>query len=272
MQKNYIDKYKFNNKGWIWGAIWPSLIYLGLSLIVGIIGGIIAGIISYKKDIPAMDIALSGKFNLILTLIVQILVIAIILPIYLYNRKHYYPKPKQKPTIKIILLSVCFIFLIGIPCDLLLQFIKEHFINKTTGIDLVNGIIADAPLLLSIVSVVTIGPITEELMIRGLTLNKILSRKSIIFAMILSGIIFGIIHLNLIQGLFAALAGIALAYVFIKTKSLIPCIICHIANNLLALIEINMTNKTTLIINIIIIVVCIIPSIIFIKEKEIEYE
>jgi membrane protease YdiL (CAAX protease family) len=272
MKKNYNDKFHFKTKGWIWGSIWPSLLYLGLSIIIGIIGGIIAAIVSHNNGTPVMEIALSGKFNLIMTIIVQILTIAVVLPFYLYNRKHYYPKPKQKPSIKIVIYSIFFIFLVGIPSDYLLSFIKEHFISNETGLDLVNNIISDAPIVISLISVVILAPITEELMIRGLTLNKLLSKKSVLFSVLASGIIFGVIHMNILQGIFAAIAGFALAYVFIKTKSIIPCIICHFANNLLALIEINMTDKQILIFSIVLMIISIVPTYLLIKEKEIEYE
>ena len=272
MKKDYIEKYHFNNKGWIWGTIWPALLYLGLSFFIGIIGAIIAAIYASIKGIDYMDIAYSGNLNLFLNIIVQIISLSIYLPIYLINKKKYYPKPKQKPNIKIILLSICFVFLILTPTDMLLTYISNHFDISSSYYELTQELITDASPIISIITVILLGPITEELMIRGLSLNKALSRKKVITAIIISSIIFGIIHLNLLQGIFAFIVGITLAIVFIKTKSIIPCIIIHIINNLIAYITMYTTNNTTLIINIITIVISIIPAILFIKEKEIEYE
>jgi len=270
MKTDYKKYYHFKNKGWIWGILWPSLLYLGLSIIIGVIGGIIAGIYAAMHDINAMDIALSGTFNLSLNMVVQILTIAVCLPIYLYNRKHYYSKPKTKPSIKLIIFSICFVLLISVPLDYLLTYIKNNFLGETK-LDLVNQLISDANIYITILSASILAPIVEELMLRGLTLNKALSRTNTITAILISSIIFGILHMNVIQGIFAFLIGIPLALVFIKTKSIIPCILCHLANNLIAVFQMDISSKGYLISNIVIIVITIIPAYLFIKGKEIDY-
>jgi len=80
--------------------------------------------------------------------------------------------------------------------------------------------------------------IWEEIAFRGVILNLQRKKYTETTVIILNGIIFGLFHLvNLIWGfdwfgtivqvIYASCLGITLAYVFMKTKSLIPCILVH---------------------------------------------
>lgn len=81
---------------------------------------------------------------------------------------------------------------------------------------------------------VLIAPIGEEVCIRGLTLYRAKKSFGLVGCMVLSGILFGIYHMNPIQGIYAIPLGMIFAYVGYKYNSVIPCIICHIINNLIA--------------------------------------
>lgn len=84
-----------------------------------------------------------------------------------------------------------------------------------------------------ILGAVILAPIGEELIYRGIVLRcsaKISQR----FAIFFSAFIFGIMHGNPYQFVLGFLLGIPLAMVTLKTGSLIPAIICHMMNNLLA--------------------------------------
>lgn len=80
-----------------------------------------------------------------------------------------------------------------------------------------------------------IAPITEELLLRGVVLKNF-SRVSQRFAILLSALLFGIMHENLMQFLFTFPLGILLAYITIRHNSLTPAIITHIAVNSLGML------------------------------------
>ncbi|MHA1884828.1 MAG: CPBP family glutamic-type intramembrane protease [Promethearchaeota archaeon] len=80
--------------------------------------------------------------------------------------------------------------------------------------------------------------IWEEVAFRGVILNLQRKKYSQTTAVILNGVIFGLYHLvNLVWGLdwfgtilqviYTSCLGVTLAYVFMRTRSLIPCIIVH---------------------------------------------
>ena len=83
---------------------------------------------------------------------------------------------------------------------------------------------------------VILAPIGEELIYRGVVLRcsaKISQR----FAIFFSAFIFGIMHGNPYQFVLGFLLGIPLAMVTLKTGSIVPAIICHMTNNLMASIS-----------------------------------
>lgn len=84
-----------------------------------------------------------------------------------------------------------------------------------------------------IISAVILAPIGEELIYRGIVL-RCSAKVSQRFAIFFSAFIFGIMHGNPYQFVLGFLIGIPMAIVTIRTGSLIPSIICHMANNALA--------------------------------------
>lgn len=79
-----------------------------------------------------------------------------------------------------------------------------------------------------------VGPVLEELFFRGF-LYRQLARYNWVFAAVVSGVLFGLIHLNIGQGVFACVFGLILAWSYHRTGSLVTPVFLHIANNCLAL-------------------------------------
>ncbi|MBQ8784033.1 MAG: CPBP family intramembrane metalloprotease [Clostridia bacterium] len=84
--------------------------------------------------------------------------------------------------------------------------------------------------------VAIIPAIVEEVAIRGIVMPP-LRKYGDRFAIIMSAIIFAIMHSNMLQIPFAFVAGIVLGYFAISTKSLWTSIAIHAANNLLSVIS-----------------------------------
>lgn len=75
-----------------------------------------------------------------------------------------------------------------------------------------------------------IGPIVEELVYRGFVMRQ-LEKHGKMLAVVVSSILFGAMHANLPQSIFAFFVGLVLGYVAIE-YSLIWSIVLHILNNL----------------------------------------
>ncbi len=92
---------------------------------------------------------------------------------------------------------------------------------------------------LGVLCIAIVGPVLEELIFRGAITRSLLKHYSPTTAIILSGVIFGVFHINPAQVVSAMLFGFLIAWVYYRTASLIPCILIHIINNSLSMYLMN---------------------------------
>lgn len=111
--------------------------------------------------------------------------------------------------------------------------ILEDQFSKT---DNILSPLLEGSFLVAFITVGIIAPIAEEFLFRGVVFNTLKKKFSPAWTIVIQGILFGVFHLNLVQGSYATLLGIVFGYVTYKTKSLWPAIIMHIVNNSMSFI------------------------------------
>ena len=89
-------------------------------------------------------------------------------------------------------------------------------------------------LLITLVVTVLIAPLGEEFVFRGLLMNLWIRERGVWAGVILSSIAFGLFHFQ--RAPFATGFGVIMAIVYLKTKSLWPCVLLHAAYNLTAVL------------------------------------
>lgn len=82
------------------------------------------------------------------------------------------------------------------------------------------------------------APLHEELVFRGVTLHYAQKAMPFFLANIFQALLFGIMHMNLIQGTYAFIAGLMLGYIYHKTNSLRVSILFHFFFNLMGVLPI----------------------------------
>lgn len=98
-----------------------------------------------------------------------------------------------------------------------------------------DGPVVKLPSMMYYISAIILAPIVEELIFRGVILNRLKIKFNITSAIFISSIIFSVLHfdLNIIGRLiFGALSAI----LFFQTGNIINCIILHALNNISVLI------------------------------------
>lgn len=75
------------------------------------------------------------------------------------------------------------------------------------------------------------APILEELIFRKIIFGSLYKRMNFFFAVLLSSLLFGVLHLDLQHLLIYFAMGIALAYIYVKTKRIIVPILVHMGMN-----------------------------------------
>jgi membrane protease YdiL (CAAX protease family) len=97
--------------------------------------------------------------------------------------------------------------------------------NESTLLAVVTGVF-----------VIGVAPVVEETFFRGFFFQALRNSWGVWLAVPASAVIFSAIHLEPDKFVQLAILGMALAFVFHKTRSLWPCIILHALNNTLAFI------------------------------------
>ncbi|MEY8337127.1 CPBP family intramembrane glutamic endopeptidase [Lachnospiraceae bacterium 62-35] len=108
-----------------------------------------------------------------------------------------------------------------------------HILNRELGAQAANDVfslIMESSLLIIILFAVILGPIMEELMFRKILIDRII-RFGELRAVIVSGVLFGLVHGNFYQFFYACGLGMVFAYVYVKTGKLRITIIMHMMIN-----------------------------------------
>ena len=84
------------------------------------------------------------------------------------------------------------------------------------------------------IAVVIMAPLFEEILFRGFVFDQVERHFTPTAAVIVSGLMFGVYHLNIFQGVFASVLGIVLGLSLLWTNSIRIPIIIHLVNNAVA--------------------------------------
>ena len=90
--------------------------------------------------------------------------------------------------------------------------------------------------IIMLVTTVIAAPVSEECIMRGLILRNLQKYFSVPVTIIIQAILFGIFHMNWVQGLYVLPVGAALGYTAVKCRSVLPCIYMHMFYNLMSVV------------------------------------
>jgi membrane protease YdiL (CAAX protease family) len=205
-------------------AIFLCLIFFGLE--IGI--GIILWIIIYISEIEKESILYQ-----IVTILMNILITGLVIFIG-YKKSHkkfdevfVFNDVSSNLWIAITVFMCGFIILASEINNVLIYFLPiPKFFEKTF-----ETMLDSEYIFISVLSVAIVPAFVEELLFRGVILNGFKDNYSQKKAIIVSSLLFGIVHLNPWQFVTASLFGIASAWVCLKMKSLTLSIYMHLLNN-----------------------------------------
>ena len=276
--------YKSNTSGAIvWGTSWPGGLYLainfGLSFVLVFLL-IFWIIINHSNEFePGFIVEKVIQWSIPLTLAIQVISTIVYIIFYKKAVKECLPVVKKKVHWSMGIWSVFLILGVSTISSFILDFIQRFIPDFGNSYDSIVESMFSTALPLTVLSTVIMAPLCEELMMRGLTFNRLLSGVKKWPAILISAAIFGFIHLNLLQGLNAFVLGVVLAFTYYKTRSLLICMLQHGANNLLSVIGsylvINEIGNYELINNCLSIgflVLGLISAYFFFKTKDVEIE
>lgn len=156
--------------------------------------------------------------------------------VFVIWRRHRLPESTylKKPKVSVMLLTIP----IGVVINLFLLFLLPLIMPEDLLMEMQSNFedFTHAPLWLSILNLAIFAPLNEELLCRGLIYHELRRKLSITLAILLQGVIFGIMHMNLVQIIYAVPMGILFGFIYVWTRSIWVTMSIHFANNLFSTI------------------------------------
>lgn len=230
--------------GFFFLSLTPPIACVALQIILGGIYMVIAAVISmigFQAANPAatqqevMDVYINSVYNAASGGVM----IYHLLSIPIFGLWYYFGcnRPKMKQSVKNLSWKAVVIGVVGGVLLCLLsngivgieQYIIPGAVEQFIELMETVGMGSD---LLAIIAAVVLAPIGEELVCRGLTLH--FAKKALPhfwMANVLQALMFGVIHMNLIQGVYAFAIGLFLGYLAERYHSLLPCVLVHFVIN-----------------------------------------
>lgn len=140
------------------------------------------------------------------------------------------------PTKKVGFFNSCVWISFGMGCCIIANYATNIIINlfKMAGYELSQSNMLEPDGIFSCIAMVIataiIPGVCEEFAMRCCTLG-LLKKHGKAFGVIAVSVVFGLIHGNVIQFVFAFLVGLVLAFITVKTDSVVPAMFIHTFNN-----------------------------------------
>lgn len=93
------------------------------------------------------------------------------------------------------------------------------------------GSITEGNEVLGFFSIALLAPLAEELAFRGVIMKVSKKAFAVIGCAVISALLFGLMHMNPLQSLYAIPLGAVLAFVAYKYNSVVPVVLMHLINN-----------------------------------------
>ena len=210
----------------------PTSVALGV-VAVSLIGAIAQIIMLLLIDIFAPHLRQADWFYIIMGTVPMYLV-GLPAALVFFNIGTPTAPTKRRMTLPawIGVLAICFVLtMLGSSIGVAVN----EFIARTVGVEQGNAVAEltqNTPLWANILCIGIAAPIVEEIVYRKLVIDR-LHRYGDLFAVLVSGILFGAIHGNFSQFFYAMFVGIVFGLVYVQTGKLRYTIALHMAINLI---------------------------------------
>lgn len=229
----------------IWRVLYPLGIHYGIMLALSLLASAI--IVAWYGVYQGFDIetitSYQQEYALLITGVVSIIAIPILSLFYRKDcrmRERTYLRgqsvEKQEVTFGIYTATILLMISVSQIVNFLIDISPLYKLFPYYSDEVNAKIFAGQPILVTILVVVFLGPIAEEVLFRGLVFKRIQDYLGNGVGIVISALFFGIYHQNMIQFVYASILGLVLAFLMQRSNSIIVPIIGHIAANLWSVI------------------------------------
>ncbi|WP_294146783.1 CPBP family intramembrane glutamic endopeptidase [uncultured Clostridium sp.] len=204
----------------IWQVVWPILFYTAVTAVIAFF---------------------MGGFLNVMWVVTLAAVISSVFLFYVYGRREQERRRDYGPSWRVRIdmgRGAALVFILAFASCIFLNNLMEltGIVHMSEGFDEINEDIYSVSIVLQILSTGLAAPVVEELIFRGLCYGRLRSAMGIIPAAVVSALIFGLYHGNLVQAVYAFALGILLALVYEHFDGLFPAVWFHVSANLTSII------------------------------------
>lgn len=203
--------------------------------VYGFIEGMQASMVGEVADTAtitqgSMDFLL--EYNVLITMAYQLLALAIAWLITKSLQKNFAQEAFVKKIDKSVILPI---IIMGVAVQFFLSYALEFLpIPEAIMNDYVqksSSIVTEGNLAIRILAVAIVAPIVEEVFFRGIILSHFRKVMPVWLAVLLSSVMFGALHGQILWIAYTAVMGVLFAAVALREKSIVASIILHMAIN-----------------------------------------
>lgn len=224
----------------VWRIMYPILMHLGISLFV--YSGMAVALAIYKLLVYgnySVELIMQSMINHNTLMMIGISGMSILVFGWFFRRDEWKRKElglrnrlmtASKFGIRRMIMVAVFFILLGMFLNQLIEWSQIAVLFD--GYDTVAQVLFDKKaMILAYISVGILAPAAEELAFRGLVYRRVRDYMDVKWAIIISSLLFGLYHGNVVQFIYAALLGVALAAVYERYKTLWAPVLAHMAVN-----------------------------------------
>ena len=231
----------------LWRAVYPVLTYWAASMVISVIFSMVvvaqvmgqsgaAGVWDLEGMLAESVQRLAG-YTYAMSMASALLTLPFMLLYRRWDQKRFQAAGRIRRFAKAPWFQYVPVVILGLSSCLLLNNLMNlsglMAVYETTAEEL-SGVLYQGRLVLEVLGIGILVPIVEELVFRGVTMSRLEEYWGRKYAILLSAVLFAVIHGNLLQGLYTLPLGLLLAYVRDRYHSLLAPILLHSAANLLS--------------------------------------
>ena len=222
----------------IWRCGYPILIHLTVTFLVGFVYMFLVGFRIAFQNAGTMEIMGIAeqivsdytKAALYLLLVSSVISIPVFVLLYRADGKKV-QKVYDKETSKLAwILLVVLAVSMCVSLNLLIGMSGLEKLSKSY--QEVADTLYSGGIVLELITVGILGPICEELVFRGLMFQRLCGYVKPMIAVLVSALIFGIYHGNIVQGVYAFVLGVVMAFCYGYFKTVWAPILIHVVANI----------------------------------------
>lgn len=128
--------------------------------------------------------------------------------------------------------AVCYAIIAIILSVIINYAVNIIFSSAMAGYKMTERVLFSGDLLFRLLVLGIISPICEEYIFRVLVIKRLTIKVKMSTAVVVSAFIFGIYHMNLMQGVYAVMMGLIIGYVYMKEKNILIPVLMHASANI----------------------------------------